>query len=42
MREAHRAAASDLDDDPFRGSLLPRYLVLLLVAGMHSLSRTFG
>jgi len=34
MREAHRAAASDLDDDPFRGSLLPRYLVLLLVAGL--------
>jgi ABC-type glycerol-3-phosphate transport system permease component len=26
MREAHRASADDgLDDDPFRGSLLPRY-----------------
>jgi raffinose/stachyose/melibiose transport system permease protein len=35
MREAHRASADDgLDDDPFRGSLLPRYLVLLLVAGL--------
>ena len=35
MAEAHRASADDgLDDDPFRGSLLPRYLVLLLVAGL--------
>ncbi|HET7525748.1 MAG TPA: carbohydrate ABC transporter permease [Burkholderiaceae bacterium] len=35
MREPHRATAvDDLDDDPFRGSLLPRYLVLLLVAGL--------
>ena len=35
MPEAHGAAAVDaLDDDPFRGPLLPRYLVLLLVAGL--------
>jgi raffinose/stachyose/melibiose transport system permease protein len=35
MAEAHRASADDgLDEDPFRGSLLPRYLVLLLVAGL--------
>jgi raffinose/stachyose/melibiose transport system permease protein len=35
MPEAQRAAAvDDLDDDPFRGPLLPRYLVLLLVAGL--------
>ena len=35
MPEAHRAAAvDDLDEDPFRGPLLPRYLVLLLVAGL--------
>ena len=27
-------ADDGLDDDPFRGSLLPRYLVLLLVAGL--------
>jgi raffinose/stachyose/melibiose transport system permease protein len=27
-------AADGLDEDPFRGSLLPRYLVLLLVAGL--------
>jgi raffinose/stachyose/melibiose transport system permease protein len=35
MHEAHReAAVDDLDDDPFRGPLLPRYLVLLLAAGL--------
>ena len=35
MPEAHRTSATDdLDDDPFRGPLLPRYLVLLLVAGL--------
>jgi len=31
---ARQPAADGLDDDPFRGSLLPRYLVLLLVAGL--------
>jgi raffinose/stachyose/melibiose transport system permease protein len=35
MREARRAPADDgVDEDPFRGPLLPRYLVLLLVAGL--------
>src|SRR5262252_4410352 len=35
MPEAQRSSATDgLDDDPFRGPLLPRYLVLLLVAGL--------
>ena len=31
---ARTPADDGLDDDPFRGSLLPRYLVLLLVAGL--------
>ncbi|HEU5296624.1 MAG TPA: carbohydrate ABC transporter permease [Burkholderiaceae bacterium] len=35
MPDVHRTSAADgLDDDPFRGPLLPRYLVLLLVAGL--------
>jgi len=34
MREPGAPASDGLDDDPFRGSLLPRYLVLLLVAGL--------
>jgi raffinose/stachyose/melibiose transport system permease protein len=34
MRDHSTSAADGLDDDPFRGSLLPRYLVLLLVAGL--------
>jgi len=35
MRDRSRtSAADDLDEDPFRGSLLPRYLLLLLVAGL--------
>jgi raffinose/stachyose/melibiose transport system permease protein len=35
MRDPSRTSAADgLDEDPFRGSLLPRYLVLLLVAGL--------
>jgi raffinose/stachyose/melibiose transport system permease protein len=35
MRDAAgRALADGTDDDPFRGSLLGRYLVLLLVAGL--------
>ena len=36
MREPRVPSADDgLDDDPFRGSLLPRYLVLMLVAGFY-------
>ena len=35
MRDPSRTSAADgLDEDPFRGPLLPRYLVLLLVAGL--------
>jgi raffinose/stachyose/melibiose transport system permease protein len=34
MREPCAPSGDGLDDDPFRGSLLPRYLVLLLVAGL--------
>src|SRR5262245_11540262 len=35
MPEARHTSTDDgLDDDPFRGPLLPRYLVLLLVAGL--------
>jgi raffinose/stachyose/melibiose transport system permease protein len=34
MAEQRAPADDGLDEDPFRGSLLPRYLVLLLVAGL--------